>query len=104
LGAEGLAPPLADSEWVNGPSERLIRIMLQGVRGPLTVAGRTYNMDMPGFGGFYNDEQVAAIATYIAREWGNHGHAVEPALVTKIREQTGQRADSWTEAELLRIP
>ena len=33
LGQDGLAPPLADSEWVLGPESRLIRIVLQGVRG-----------------------------------------------------------------------
>src|SRR5436305_1463336 len=33
LGLESLAPPLAGSEWVLGSEERLIRIVLQGLRG-----------------------------------------------------------------------
>ena len=36
-----LAPPLAKSNWVNGPVENLIRIQLRGLQGPITVSGNT---------------------------------------------------------------
>jgi len=50
-GLAGVFPPLAGSEWVNGSEERLIRIMLHGLQGPITVSGKAYNgAAMPGFG------------------------------------------------------
>src|SRR5207248_10457226 len=41
LGQEGLAPPLVDSEWALDLDRRMARIILHGVTGPITVAGRT---------------------------------------------------------------
>ena len=102
-GQEGLAPPLLDSEWVAGPATRLVRIVLNGVRGPINVEGRTYELDMPSLAVF-EDEQVAAVLTYIRREWGHTYDPVEPELVKKIRAETEKREEAWTELELLKIP
>jgi mono/diheme cytochrome c family protein/glucose/arabinose dehydrogenase len=101
-GQEGLAPPLADSEWTIGSQERLVRIILQGVRGPIMVSGKIYDLDMPGMS-VLDDEQIASILTYIRREWGHTASPVEPATVSKIRAATANRADAWTEEELLKI-
>ena len=35
----GVYPPLAGSEWVLGSEERLIRIVLHGLKGPVKVKG-----------------------------------------------------------------
>jgi mono/diheme cytochrome c family protein/glucose/arabinose dehydrogenase len=102
LGQEGLAPPLVDSEWVVGPEQRLIRIALRGVHGPLSVKGKTYEMEMPGLSVF-EDEPLAAILTYVRREWGHTANPIEAASVKKIRDETGKHEDAWTEAELLKI-
>jgi mono/diheme cytochrome c family protein/glucose/arabinose dehydrogenase len=101
-GQEGLAPPIADSEWTLGSQERLIRIVLQGVRGPITVNGKIYELDMPGMG-VLDDEQIASVLTYIRREWGHTASPVEPATVSRIRAATAGRAEAWTEEELLKI-
>ncbi len=99
MGQEGLAPPLAQSEWVSGSPERLVRIVLNGLRGPIKVKGQTYELDMPSLG-VLTDEQIAAVLTYIRREW-NHGFsAVSPALVKKVREASATRVDAWTAADL----
>jgi len=103
MGQEGLAPPLVDSDWPVGPPERLVRIVLHGMRGPVQVKGRTYELDMPALGVF-DDEQVAAVLTYIRREWGHTADPVEPELVKKIRAETEKREEAWTDAELLKIP
>ena len=97
-----LAPPLVDSEWVAGPTSRLARIILHGVRGPITVKGRKYDMDMPALGSF-EDEQIAAIMTYIRREWEHTYSPVDAKFVTGVRKETGNREESWTEAELKKI-
>ncbi|MEY2880273.1 MAG: hypothetical protein RLZZ15_2653 [Verrucomicrobiota bacterium] len=102
-GLEGLAPPLAESEWANGPASRVVRIALHGVRGPLKVDGRTYNLDMPPFG-VLTDEQLAALSTYLRREWGNTGTPVSADQVRAIRAETAKRAEPWTQDELLKVP
>ncbi len=102
LGMEGLAPPLADSEWVLGSVDRLARIVLHGVRGPLKVKGVGYNLDMPGLG-VLDDQQLAAILTYIRREWGHNATPVEPATLQQIRASLAQRQDAWTQEELLKL-
>ncbi|MEW6158346.1 MAG: c-type cytochrome [Verrucomicrobiota bacterium] len=103
LGQDGLAPPLVDSEWVLGSEQRLARIILHGVRGPITVLGRTYDLDMPAFGVF-DDEQIAALLTYLRREWEHTASPVEPSMVGQIRRATASRQEPWTEPELLKIP
>ncbi len=103
LGQEGLAPPLVDSEWVLGPDRVLARIALQGAHGHIIVKGRACSMDMPAFGGAFNDEQLADILTYVRRSWEHTASPVDPATVKKIRAETAQHADAWTEKELLKV-
>jgi mono/diheme cytochrome c family protein/glucose/arabinose dehydrogenase len=100
-GLEGLAPPLAGSEWVNGDPERLVRIVLHGLRGPITVQGRPYNYDMPA-AGFLSDAQVAAVLTYVRREWDHEAAPVAESTVRAVRAATRGRTDAWTAPELER--
>ena len=100
LGQEGLAPPVANSEWVQGPESRLIRIVLQGVSGPISVNGKDYNLDMPGLGLAFTDEQIAQILSYTRRDFGNSASVIEPATVAKIRNATKDRGAAWSAAEL----
>jgi mono/diheme cytochrome c family protein len=102
MGQEGLAPPLVDSEWVSGPPERLVRIVLHGMRGPITVKGQPFELDMPALG-VLDDEQIAGALTYIRREWGHTYSPVGPELVKKVRAETAEREAGWTQAELLKI-
>jgi mono/diheme cytochrome c family protein len=102
-GQEGLAPPLAGSEWVQGPEQRLIRIVLHGVGGPITVNGTEYNMDMPGIGAAFSDEQIAQVLSYIRRDFGNEAPVVDTATVTSVRAATKDRGATWTAVELLNI-
>jgi len=102
LGQEGLAPPIADSDWITGPPGRLARIVINGVRGKIGVKGKTYEMEMPPLGVFDND-QIAQVATYVRREWGHTASPVDPAFVAKVRDQTAKREEAWTENELSKI-
>lgn len=101
-GLDGLAPPLLDSEWVLGIPERTIRIVLQGVRGPITVAGRMHTGDMPAFG-IFDDDQVASVLTYVRREWGHTASPVTPAQVKSIRAATAGHTDAWSSQELMMV-
>ena len=103
MGQPGLAPPLLGSEWVAGSERRLIRIVLNGLRGPIKVKGETFEMDMPALG-VLDDEQIASVLTYVRREWGHTFEPVTPATVKKVREETASREDAWTMADLLKVP
>ena len=98
-GLDGLAPPLADSEWVNGDPERIIKVVMHGLRGPIKVKGNSYSYDMPA-AGFLSDEQIAGVLTYIRREWDHEASPVPLDLVKKVRAETKGRTDAWTEGEL----
>lgn len=85
------APPLAGSEWVAGPAENLIRIQLRGLRGPITVKGREY--DIPGGMtpmAYQDDEKIAAVLTYVRQSFGNNAPPVEPAQVAALRGEVGK--------------
>jgi mono/diheme cytochrome c family protein len=98
-GLEGLAPPLAESEWVLGEPDRIVKVVMHGLRGPIKVKGMTYSYDMPA-AGFLSDEQIAGVLTYIRREWDHEASPVSVDLVKKIREENKGRTDAWTEGEL----
>lgn len=102
LGQEGLAPPLVGSHWTTGSVQRLVRIVIHGMRGPVTVNQQVFELDMPSLT-VLDDEQIATVLTYVRREWGHGAPPVDTTTVKRIREATANREDAWTEAELLRI-
>ncbi len=86
-----IAPPLAGSEWVNGPVSNLIKIQMRGLVGPITVAGKEY--DMPGGMAalnFQTDEQIAGVLTYIRNSFGNKGSGVTAEQVAALRGEVGK--------------
>jgi mono/diheme cytochrome c family protein len=100
-------PPLVGSEWVVGGDwhgdNHLVKIMLQGLQGPIQVKGETYNNAMPPWQQL-KDDQIASILTYIRAEWGNQAPPITPEFVAQIRESTGVRSEPWTQTELQTIP
>lgn len=102
-GVPGAFPPLAHSEWVNGTEERIIRIVLHGLQGPIKVAGNDYNNVMAPLGAVLKDEQIANVLSYIRQEWGNTAPEVLPETVAKVRAETASRSGYWTAEELLKI-
>jgi mono/diheme cytochrome c family protein/glucose/arabinose dehydrogenase len=101
-GLEGVAPPLVDSEWVLGTDQRLVRIVLHGLTGPVSVKGRNYRLDMPAFGAF-SDDQISGILTFVRREWENNAAPVEPGTVNAIRTATADRHEAWVVEQLREI-
>jgi mono/diheme cytochrome c family protein len=100
------APPLAGSDWAQaeGPN-RIIRIVLNGLSGPITVSGGQYGAGtMPAFAPAFDDEQIAAVLTYVRQEWGNKAGPVKPEQVKAIRAAVASKADSWNAADLLKLP
>lgn len=83
-GIANVFPPLAGSDFLMADKERSIRIVIEGLSGPIKVNGVDYNNVMPAPPGM-TDDQIAAVLTYIRNSWGNKGEAVTTAEVTKIR-------------------
>lgn len=103
-GKPGQAPPLAGSEWVNAKGvNRIIRIPLVGLTGPLTVKGQEFNLSMVGLGGGLTDDDVVDILSYIRNTWGNSAPEATADQVKKIREELGSRSQPYTAAELLKL-
>ena len=88
LGLSPAFPPLAESEWVTGPVDNLVRILLQGLQGPLQVKGQTYNGAMTPQVMLQNDEEVAAVLTYVRNSFGNKASVVTPEMVAEVRPST----------------
>lgn len=105
-GIPGVYPPLAGSEWVQGTPDRIIRILLAGLSGPVTVEGKTFNAaQMPSFGGSgynWSDEKISQVLTYIRQEWGNKAGPITADQVTAIRNAIGDHK-AWSADELLQI-
>lgn len=101
-GVAGLAPPLAGAAWVTGPPEWLARIILQGMSGPVTVRGETFDGVMPGHGHLdeLDDETLAGLMTFLRRSWGNAADAVSAESAAAIRAASASRKQPWTAAEL----
>jgi mono/diheme cytochrome c family protein len=108
LGTPGQFPPLAGSEWVAAESpNRIIRAVLNGLQGPITVKGQPFNNAMvPWKSVLTKDEEVAAVLTFVRqnKEWGNSAPAVTPEQVKAIREKIKDRENSFSPDELLQIP
>lgn len=99
-GKPGQAPPLIGSEWVTGSPNRIIRIPLSGLTGPIQVNGQEWNLSMPAMGAAMSDEDLAGVLTYIRQSWGNNASEITPDEVKAVRAQIGGRVQPWTVAEL----
>jgi hypothetical protein len=85
--------------------EWLVRIVLDGIQGPLHVGGADWNQAMPAFRGDprLDDGALAGLATYLRRAFGHVADAVEPETVARIRAATAERAKPWTHDELVAL-
>lgn len=101
MGLPGAYPPLVGSEWVQGPKDLVIRIVLLGLQGPMTVEGQQYNNVMTAFGSA-SDRDLAAVLTYIrtSPEFNNNVEAVTEEDVARVRAEVGNRTEPWHAPDL----
>lgn len=104
--ASAFIPPLAGSDWVSPKdAHRMIRIVLNGLQGPITVSGKQFGtVTMLPWRDALTDEDVAGVLTYVRSTWGNKAPAVPVEQVKEIREATKDRGGSWTAPDLLALP
>jgi mono/diheme cytochrome c family protein len=77
-------PPLAGSEWLDLPDEALALIVLYGLRGPIEVAGRSYNGYMPPMQ-HLRDADIADLIGYMLSAWGGRESGLSEADVAGLR-------------------
>ena len=97
-------PPIRDTPWVTGSPERLIKLVLKGIMGPISVAGRDYpgQVPMTPFEGMLDDSEVAAVLTYVRNSFGNQASPISPELVRQIREEVKDKEGFYSPSELLK--
>jgi len=99
MGLPPVFPPIANAPIVVGNPELPIKFILQGLMGPITVGGTTYNSMMPPVPGV-SDAEIADVLTYVRQSFGNQGNPVSADQVKAVRAATAGRTAPWTTAEL----
>ena len=81
----------------------MIKLTLNGLHGPIEVKGRKYPglVPMTPFKGLLNDEEIAAVLTYVRNSFGNKASVIKPEMVKKIRAATASQAGFYRPEELL---
>jgi nitrite reductase (NO-forming)/hydroxylamine reductase len=88
-GMAGAFPPLAGSDYLLADPSRAVSAVLEGVSGTIEVNGVTYESIMPHLN-YLDDEQIAAIVTYVLNAWGNDGGSVTAQQVSAARARAGE--------------
>ena len=93
-----MAPPLVGSPRLQGHRDLVIKVLLQGMTGP--IDGKKYPDVMAPLGGGSTDEWVAGVASFVRTSFGNSGGMVTPGDVARVRKETAGRKTPWTLPEL----
>ena len=82
-------PPLMDSEWVLDDPKVLAKILLKGMIGPVTVNDWEYpgQVPMTPYENILDDEEMAAVMTYVRNAFSNRASAVTAEFVAKVRAE-----------------
>lgn len=99
-GIDKVNPPLAKSDWVTGDTDRLIRVVLHGLQGAVTVNDQPYFGLMPGHAPMLDDNQIAAVLTHVRASFGNKAGPIDPKRVAAIRAAYPDQNTPWTNDEL----
>jgi mono/diheme cytochrome c family protein len=103
-GLDPAFPSISKSVWVNSDPDRLIKLTLFGLMGPLELNGKKYDGTVPmtPFGGLLKDDEIAAVLTFVRNSFGNQSDPVTVEQVQKIRTAAGSRVALYTVEELLK--
>jgi glucose/arabinose dehydrogenase/mono/diheme cytochrome c family protein/lysophospholipase L1-like esterase len=95
-------PPIAGTKWVLGNEERLIKLTLNGLLGPIEVKGKAYpgQVPMTGFQAL-SDTEIAGVLTYVRNSFGNEAPPIDPEQVSRVREATKPESGFYSPSALL---
>jgi mono/diheme cytochrome c family protein len=104
-GIEDMAPPLKNSEYIDGSMNRLASILLFGISGPLHVNGKLYdlNTEMPALAHNtdLDDQDIADIVKYTQNAFAKNIKGISANDVKKIREKKPFGENLMSEEQLL---
>ena len=105
----GRTPGYPSNGWLDGDTDRSIKIVLNGLYGTQMVDGKTYGdiatgqPAMTGLGQLMNDDEVAAVLTYVRQSFGNNLPVVKAAQVKKVRAEIKDKNNApYTVEEVLK--
>ena len=75
-----------------------MRILPPALEGPLEVDGTLWQLEMPAYVASFED--LAAVATYVRREWGHGADPVDADTVDAVDASCADRRRAWTVEEL----
>jgi len=103
-GLDPAFPSLEKSQWVSGDTDRLIKLTLYGLMGPLEINGKKYDGQVPmtPFGGMLNDGEMASVLTFVRNSFGNQAAPVSAEQVQKVRANYPGRVNFCTVDELMK--
>lgn len=100
-GINAVFPPLAghvpEILAAKGGRQWIVRLLLNGMTGPITVKGANYNGAMPSYKQL-SDQQIADVLNHISTQWGNKLPAGQQAFTAA--EVKAQRATALTGAQV----
>ena len=83
-GAQNMIPPLIKTEYVLGDKPRLIKTIINGMKGEMKVSGVMYGNEMPAQA-VLTDHEIAAVLSYVRKSFGNNASPVTINDVKKVR-------------------
>lgn len=106
----GLYPPLQGSEWIGGNPDLLLKIILKGIWGKITVNKKTYDPatgmpPMTPFESILSDQEIADVASYVRIVFGDKkvlAESIPVERVTALRNSIKDKTGFYTPEELLK--
>ena len=97
-------PPLVQSAWVTGDPDRLIKLTLKGLMGPIEVNGRKYpgQVPMTPFENLLKDDEIASVLTYTRNAFGNKASAIQQSDVARVRKEVKNFIGLYKPEDLLK--
>ena len=103
-GLDPAFPSLEKSPWVSGDPDRLIKLAMYGLMGPLEINGKKYDGQVPmtPFAGMLKDDEMAAVLTFVRNTFGNQAAPITAPQVKAIRDANPGRVQFYTVEEMLK--
>ncbi len=82
-GVEGAFPSLVKTGNLNDKN-RMVKIILQGMRGPIVVKGVNYNLEMAAIN--LTDKETADVINYMRNSWGNKAPMIKASDIALAKK------------------
>lgn len=98
-------PPISETNWVSGSDERLIKLTLKGLHGPILIKGKQYpgQVPMTPYEGLLNDDEVAAVLTYVRSSFNNKSKPISSEQVKLVRSAIADKKGFYAPADLMKM-